>query len=149
MKPTSISGLGKLFFLTAWISGVLVHVLRVQFQFYLQVPLNLFVATISMTIAIGTWTILARKRISGPTKTFNPLQSARTAALALAGSHTGTIIAAVASGLAVAYLVAPSTVANTERIQILSATAIAGLLLVFASLWLERICKVPDSKDDK
>jgi hypothetical protein len=40
------------------------------------------------------------------------------------------------------------TPANQDRIQILLATAIGALLLIAASLWLERICLVPDKKDN-
>lgn len=149
MKPTNILQLIRIFVLVGWVFGVIAYALRIQIQFYLQVPLNLFVATLSMTVAIGSWTLLARKRIAGPERTFTAIQSARTAALALAGSRTGTIISGGAFGLTLSYALAPATQANTERIQILSLTLISALLLVMVSLWLERICRIPDSQDDK
>lgn len=149
MKPTNILQLIRVFVLVSWVFGVIGYALRVQIQFYLQIPLNLFVATLSMTVAIGSWTLLARKRIAGPGRTFTAIQSARTAALALAGSRTGTIISGGAFGLAASYVLAPATQANTERIQILSLTFVSALLLIIISLWLERICRIPDSQDDQ
>lgn len=149
MKPTNILQLIRVFVLVSWVFGVIGYALRVQIQFYLQIPLNLFIATLSMTAAIGSWTLLARKRIAGPGRTFTAIQSARTAALALAGSRTGTIISGGAFGLAASYVLAPATQANTERIQILSLTFVSALLLIIISLWLERICRIPDSQDDQ
>ncbi len=149
MKPTNILQLIRVFVLVSWVFGVIGYALRVQIQFYLQIPLNLFIATLSMAVAIGSWTLLARKRIAGPGRTFTAIQSARTAALALAGSRTGTMISGGAFGLAVSYVLAPATQANTERIQILSLTFVSALLLIIISLWLERICRIPDSQDDQ
>lgn len=148
MKPTKLSSLLKQLIIISWLFGVLFYVLREQFQYFIQVPLNLPIAILSLVVAIGSWTLLARNRISGPTKTFTPIQSARTAALALAGSHTGILLAGGSIGIAVSYLLASPTTANTDRIQVLSGTAVAALLLVVVSLWLERICIVPDQKDD-
>lgn len=149
MKPTNILQLIRVFVLVSWVFGAIGYALRVQIKFYLQIPLNLFIATLSMAVVIGSWTLLARKRIAGPGRTFTAIQSARTAALALAGSRTGTIISGSAFGLAASYVLAPATQANTERIQILSLTFVSALLLIIISLWLERICRIPDSQDDQ
>ena len=148
MKPTKLSSLLKQLIIISWLFGVLFYVLREQFQYFIQVPLNLPIAILSLVVAIASWTLLARNRISGPTKTFTPIQSARTAALALAGSQTGILLAGGSIGVASSYLLASPTAANTDRIQVLSGTAVAALLLVVVSLWLERICLVPDQKDD-
>lgn len=149
MTPTKFSNLLKLFLVTAWLMGALVHILREQFQVFIQVPLNLPIALLSLMVAISSWTVLAKNRISGPAKTFTPLQSARTAALALAGSRTGSLLAGGGAGTLISYLFAPPTAANTDRIQVLAATVLTGLLLAAISLLLERICLVPDKKDDK
>lgn len=149
MKPTKVLRLFKIFAIAGWLLGVLIHILREQLQFFIQVPLNLPIAVTSLVVAIGSWTLLARNRISGPAKTFTALQSARTAALALAGSHTGALLAGGSTGVLISYLLAPPTSANSDRIQVLAATIISALLLVVTSLWLERICLVPDKKDDE
>ncbi len=149
MTATKFSDLLKFFVVTCCLVGTLFHILREQFQVYIQIPLNLPIALLSLIVAISSWTILAKNRISGPAKTFTPLQSARTAALALAGSRTGTLVAGGGAGALVSYLFAPPTAANTDRIQVLAATVITGLLLAAISLLLERMCLVPDKKDDK
>lgn len=149
MKPTKVSKLFLILIVTGWLVGVVAFVLRQQFQIFIQFPLNYFIATMSIALAIGVWTLLAKNRISGPLKTFSPIQSARTAALALAGSHTGAILAGGSTGLLFNYLLAAPSSANSERIQVLSLTVVSSLFLIAVSLWLERICTVPDQKDDK
>ncbi|MFZ9751071.1 MAG: DUF3180 family protein [Candidatus Nanopelagicales bacterium] len=149
MKQTKISRLLILILLTAWISGVLAFVLRQQFQVFIQFPLNYFIATLSIAAAMLVWTLLARNRIAGSARTLTSLQAARTAALALAGSHTGALLAGVSFGILVNYLFVAPTQANTERIQVLSLTILSAILLIAISLWLERICTVPDKRDDK
>ena len=148
MSPTKVKKIVFIVLFSAWLAGVLSFVLYQQMQLFLQFPINIFYVTLSLALMMTIWTFLARNRISGPTRTFTPIQSARTAALALAGSHSGAILAGASSGLLVSYLITPPTEANQDRIQVLASTALAAIALTVVSVWLERVCLVPDKKDD-
>jgi len=149
MRPTKTRKIIFIALFSAWLAGVLSFVLYQQMQVFIEFPLNLLIVTFSLALTIAIWTLLARKRVIGPARTFTQIQSARTAVLALAGSHSGAILAGISIGVLVSYLMTPPTEANQDRIQILAGTALSALALTAVSVWLERICSVPDKRDDK
>lgn len=149
MKPTKLSRLVALFLISGWLVGVTGFIARVNFKLFLDIPMNLPIVTFSMALITLIWTLLIRKRISNPAADISPLQAARSAALALAGSRTGSLLAGGSVGLTINYAIAANSEANDLRVLYLSITAIGGLVLSMVSLWLERICSIPDRKDDQ
>lgn len=149
MKPTKFSRLVALFFLSGWLVGVAGFIARVNFKFFLDIPINLPIVTFSMALITFGWTLLIRKKISNPVANLSPIQAARSAALALAGSRTGALLAGGSIGLTVNYAIAANSEANDERVLHLAITTIGGLVLSMVSWWLERICSIPDRKDDR
>lgn len=149
MRPTKTRKIIFIALFSAWLAGVLSFVLYQQMQVFIEFPINLLIVTFSLALTIAIWTLLARKRVIGPARTFTPIQSARTAVLALAGSHSGAILAGISIGVLISYLMTPPTEANQDRIQILAGTALSALALTAVSVWLERICSLPDKRGDK
>jgi hypothetical protein len=80
----------------------------------------------------------------------DPLVAARSAALAMAASRTGAIVAGFYAGVAIAFAPSWDLSAARERIVIALVTVVGAGLVVVAALWLERVCRVPpDASDDE
>jgi len=113
------------------------------------VPAVMVVLAITVSLwARGTRNRLARKPGTTP---IEPLVAARSAALAMAGSRTGAIIAGFYAGVAVALAPGWDVAYVRERIVISLLAVVASVLTVVASLWLERVCRLPpaDTDDDE
>lgn len=72
----------------------------------------------------------------------------RMLALAKAGAAVGAIVGGVYGGFALAFVDALDTPLGKERALHAGAAAIASLLLLIASLLLERACQVPGDDDE-
>jgi hypothetical protein len=77
----------------------------------------------------------------------DPLAVARYAVLAKASSLFGALSAGFSAGL-LAWLALEPTKAARDDVPAAVAGVVAALALVFAALWLERACRVPDQPDD-
>jgi hypothetical protein len=79
----------------------------------------------------------------------DPLVAARTAALALAGSRTGAAVFGFYGGIALRLLGETGIAAGRQRLICAALAALGALALTAASLYLERICRIPqDPKGD-
>ncbi|HPE13444.1 MAG: DUF3180 domain-containing protein [Actinobacteria bacterium] len=99
-----------------------------------------------LALALFFWALGIRKRIrEGPV---DPFVAARTAALAMAASRTGAIATGVYTGFLVWFAGQWYILAARERGVASVAAIVAGLLMVAAALWLERICRIRGDGDD-
>lgn len=106
-------------------------------------------ALLALTLAL--WARGTRKRLAHEpgTKPLDPLLAARTAALAMAGSRTGSLVGGFYAGVAVALAPGWDIAYVRERIIVALLAALTSVAVVAASLWLERICRLPPSASDE
>jgi hypothetical protein len=76
------------------------------------------------------------------------LVAARTAALALAASRIGALVAGFYAGIAAGMATKLATTSGLQIFWAATAAALGGLALVAAALWLEHICRLPVGPDD-
>jgi hypothetical protein len=117
-----------------------------------RLPLVPWMAVLMIWVVVGfvtTWALVARRRLhpAPGREPMAPVVAARTAALALAGSRTGAVVMGFYAGLALSLLEETAVAAGRERLLGAAVAALGGLALVAASLWLERICRLPDDPD--
>lgn len=99
---------------------------------------------------VGAWALVARRRLRpAPGKPrIAPLVAARTAALALAGSRTGAVVWGGYGGIALRLVQETAVAAGRERLLAAVLASVGGLVLAGLSLWLERICRLPENPDE-
>ncbi len=153
MKPTRVSLLLVLAVLAAAVGWGAVSLMQGQSGRILPVPWLAASTMWILAVALGIWTFLARPRLKRRpgAKALPPIVAARTAALAMAGSRTGALVAGFYSGVGLAALPARFTMAGQDTLWAAAGTAVGSLLLVAVALWLEHICRLPldhDGADD-
>jgi hypothetical protein len=118
----------------------------------LPVPWTAALVMFLLALALALWARGTRARLAHApgTKPMDPLVAARSAALAMAASRTGAIVAGFYAGAAIAFAPSWDVSAARERIVIALVTVVGAGLVVAAALWLERVCRVPpDASDDE
>jgi hypothetical protein len=98
-----------------------------------------------LALALVLWTRGTRARLSRKpgTTPMDPIVAARSAALAMAGSRTGVVVAGFYLGVAVALSGGWDVPYVRELVLLALATVLASAAVVAASLWLERVCRLP------
>jgi hypothetical protein len=116
----------------------------------LPVPWTAPTLMVVLAIALLLWARGTRARLlrKPGTTPVDPLVVARTAALAMAASRTGAVVAGFYVGVAVALAGSWSVPYVRERTLIALGTAVAGVAVIGAALWLERVCRVPPTASD-
>lgn len=116
----------------------------------LPVPLMSSITLFLLAVAIFFWAITIRSRFLGKegTKPVDPFTAARTAALAMAASRTGALVAGFYLGTAIAFTGKLYLPLGQERFLFALLAAAAAILVVLASVWLEYICRLPGDDDD-
>jgi hypothetical protein len=116
----------------------------------LPVPWTAALVMVVLAFALLLWARSTRARLQrrDGTTPLDPLVAARTAALAMAGSRTGALVAGFYLGVAVS--LAGSWGIAYVRDQVVAAlvTVLCSVAVVAVALWLERICRVPPSSPD-
>jgi hypothetical protein len=118
----------------------------------LPVPWTAPVVMVVLAVALALWARGTRARLAGRpgTTPMDPLVAARSAALAMAASRTGALVAGFYAGVAVALVPSWEVAYVRERVVISILTVVGAGLVVAAALWLEHVCRVPpDSSDDE
>lgn len=115
------------------------------------VHLNTALAVFILNITILFWGVNFRSRLKNQIK-YQPVSAmvaARTTALAFAASRTGALLTGFYFGVAIFLIPALSNSANNQRLTNTLITSVLTLWLLFLGLWLEKICQVPQSINDK
>lgn len=150
MSPTRIRLLVVLGLLGAAVGWGAFRVVEAVDGTYLPVP---WLAPATLWVLAGAllvWGLLSRPRLLRRPghRPMPPLVAARTAALAMAASRTGALVAGVYLGIGVAVLpLAGASPAGAEVAWASGAAVLGALALVLAALWLERMCRLPDQED--
>jgi hypothetical protein len=117
----------------------------------LPVPWTAALVMLLLALALALWARGTRARLTGQhgTKPMDPIVAARSAALGMAASRTGAIVAGFYVGVCVSLVSGWGVAYVRERIIISLVTVLLAGLVVAAALWLERVCRVPpDASDD-
>jgi len=151
VTPTRARLLVALVVLGAAVGWGAVRLVDAYAESSLPVPWTAPMVLFLLAGALALWTRGTRARLARApgTKPMEPIVAARSAALAMAASRTGAIVAGLYVGVAIA--LAPSWDIGYARQRVLvSLVAVLGAgLVVAAALWLERVCRVPpDSSED-
>jgi uncharacterized membrane protein YoaK (UPF0700 family) len=151
MEPTRWRLLLALAVLAAAVGWAAVKLVDAYANRTLPVPWTMAVAMAMLALALALWARGTRARLSGRTgtKPMDPIVAARTAALALAGSRTGALVAGFYVGVGVALV--PDWSVSTVRDRIITSlvTVVCAVLVILAALWLERICRIPPDDDPR
>jgi len=103
-----------------------------------------------LAAAVLVWALLARPRLRRKPghRPMAPLVAARTAALAMAASRTGSLVAGFYAGLALGTLSSIDTQAGGHTFWTAVVSAVGAVALAAAALWLEHLCRLPSDGDD-
>ena len=103
-----------------------------------------------LAIALGVWTLLARPRLLRHPghRPLSPFVAARTAALAMAASRTGSLVGGFYLGMGVGALPSRSTPAGSTTLWAALTCAVGSVALVAVALWLEHLCRLPSDGED-
>jgi heme A synthase len=104
-----------------------------------------------LAIALFVWALLARPRLKRKPghRPLAPIVAARTAALAMAASRTGSLVAGFYAGICIGTIPSRATEAGTSTLWTSLASAAGAVALTAAALWLEHICRLPTDGDTK
>lgn len=103
-----------------------------------------------LAVTVALWAVISRPRLrrADGARPMPPLVAARTAALAMAASRTGALVAGLYAGVALGSFGARMTQAGSDAMWAAAATTLGALALVGAALWLEWLCRLPAGGDD-
>ena len=132
---------------TGW---ALVSLLFAQTGHILTVPWLAAATMWVLALAVTLWALLCRPRLQRKpgARPMPALLAARTAALAMAASRTGSLVTGFDMGVALAALPQRFTPAGANTIWAGMAATAGSMGLVAAALWLERMCRLPLDGDD-
>jgi len=146
MTPTRPRVLVALVVLAAAVGWAVVRIMDAFANRTLSVPWTMPVAMTLLAIALALWARGTRNRLAGKpgTTPIDPLVAARSAALAMAASRVGALVAGFYAGVGIALASGWEVAGVRERIVVAVATVGSAVLVILAALWLERVCRVKD-----
>jgi hypothetical protein len=145
MRPTSISVLVVAGLAAAAVGWLLLSAFYSQMP-PLPWPPFIVVAGLAVAEVFLAQNTAARVQHRPGAARVDPLAVARYAVLAKASSLAGALSAGFSAGL-LAWLALEPTKAARDDVPAAVGGVIAAVALVFAALWLERACRVPDQPD--
>lgn len=150
MTPTRVRLLIALGVLAASIGWAIAVLVDNQSGRVVPIPWLAALTLWFLAIALLIWTVLARPRLKRKAghRPMAPLVAARTAALAMAGSRTGSLVAGFYVGIGLGTLPSRATQAGADTFWISLASAAGALALAAVALWLEHICRLPTDGDN-
>jgi hypothetical protein len=158
MKPTSLKNLSGFFILSLIFGFFIPSIYENISGTYITVSLNTAIALIILNAALLYWILIFRNRINSANQKNkdilkrktppHPLVSARTVALAFAGSRAGTLIFGFYAGFVINFLPKIELAPIQNRIFKAIVIVITSLVLIGLSLWLEKICRIKESDDE-
>lgn len=116
----------------------------------IPVPLTAALFLGFMAIGLVMWTILLKPKMSRRPgqEPVDPIIAARSAALAMACSRVGALVAGFYLGVAIPLASEMAYPLAAERFWISLSCVGASIVLVAAALWLETICRIPSDDDE-
>jgi ABC-type thiamin/hydroxymethylpyrimidine transport system permease subunit len=150
MKPTRVWSLVAAAVVSAAVGWGLVQVVDAWLGRLVPVPWLAAAALWLVAGALAYWALSSRPRIQRRpgAKPLPPLVAARTAALAMAASRIGAVVAGFYFGVAVGMIPALATPTGSTTFWAASAAAVGAVALTAAALWLEHICRLPIGPSD-
>jgi hypothetical protein len=150
VKPTRVRLLAAMLVLSGAAGWGVATLVDAYADRSLPVPWTAALVMFLLALALALWARGTRARLAHApgTKPMDPLVAARSAALAMAASRTGAIVAGFYTGVAIAFAPSWDLAAVRERIVIALVTVVGAGLVVLAALWLERVCRVPPGASD-
>lgn len=150
MSPTRVRVLLTLAGVAAAVGWGILQVITGQSGRVLPVPWLAAVTMWVLAVAVGIWALLSRPRLQRKpgSRPMPGLVAARTAALAMAASRTGALVAGFYLGVALGAFPARFTPAGSDALWAAAATTLGSLALVGAALWLEWMCRLPSDGPD-
>lgn len=147
MKPTGLRLLTALFVISAPLGWAVADLVDGLFGRILPVPWTAAVTLAVLALALLIWAIGMHRKLKNK-EHINPFVAARTAALAMAASRTGAVAAGAYGGILIWFASQWQIPIARDRSPAAAAAMVAGLAMVAAALWLERVCRLPAGSDD-
>jgi hypothetical protein len=150
MKPTRIRLVLAIMAIAAAVGWGLVQVVDSWVGRILPVPWPAAAALWLLAGALLYWAIASRPRIQRRpgAKPMPPVVAARTAALAIAASRIGSLVAGFYAGIAMATAGALGTPTGSATFWASALASLGAVALVAGALWLEHICRLPIGPPD-
>ena len=150
MRPTRVRVLVALAAVAAAAGWGVLQVVTGQSGRVLPVPWLAAVTIWVLALAVTIWAALSRPRLQRKpgARPMPWLVAARTAALAMAASRTGALVAGFYLGVALGCFPARITPAGADALWAAVVTTLGALGLVVAVLWLEWMCRLPAKGPD-
>ncbi|MFN8148746.1 MAG: DUF3180 domain-containing protein [Candidatus Nanopelagicales bacterium] len=148
IRPTSWKLLVALAALAAALGWATAHLVDAFADRSISVPITMPVVMALLALATALWARGTRARLAGRpgTRPMEPLVAARSAALGLAASRAGALVAGFYAGVLVELVPRFDVPGVRERGIIAIATVVMAVLLALAGLWLERVCRLPEDR---
>lgn len=146
MTPTSGRLLVTLVVVSAVAGWVVADLVDKALGRTVPVPWTAAATLAILAIALFFWALGTRRKLHDGHA--DPFVAARTAALAMAASRTGAVATGVYLGFLVWFAGNWWMEAARSRGFASAAAVAAGLLMVLAALWLERICRITSDGDE-
>jgi hypothetical protein len=146
VTPTRPRTLVALVVLAAAVGWAVVRLMDAFANRTLSVPWTMPLAMSLLALALVLWARGTRNRLAGKpgTTPMDPLVAARSAALAMAASRVGALVAGFYTGVGIALVAGWEVPGVRDRVLVAIATVVTAALVVLAALWLERVCRVKD-----
>lgn len=150
MQPTRIRLLVGIIVICAALGWGMVQIVDAWFGRLVPVPWLAAAALWIVAGALAWWTFQARPRLRGrpDVKPMEAIVAARSAALAMAASRIGAVMAGFYAGVAVGLVARISTPSGAQAFWAATMAAVGALALVVAAVWLEHSCRIPLDRDD-
>lgn len=103
-----------------------------------------------LAVAVLVWALTCRPRLlrKPGARPMASLVATRTAALAMAASRTGSLVAGFYAGLAFGAFGSRQTPAGNTTVWASALSTLGAVALVAGALWLEHMCRLPLDEDD-
>lgn len=113
----------------------------------MPVPWSSALTVVAVAVVLTGWTVWFRRKLRAAGARVDPFVAVRTAALAMAASRAGAIIAGLFVGVGLWFATDLSVPVARERLEVCVVGALGGAVLLVTALWLERCCRLPDDPD--
>lgn len=149
MQPTRIRLLVGIAVICAALGWGTVQIVAAWLGRLVPVPWLAAAALWLVAGALAWWTFQARPRLQGrpDVKPMEAIVAARSAALAMAASRIGAVMAGFYAGVAIGLVASIGTPSGLQAFWSSTIAAAGAVGLAAAALWLEHSCRVPLDRD--